>query len=285
MQTSVDCSLSSISAEQTISAYPTGAIARVEADRLQISNVSQNNSINTIMINLDDAEKLLSWGLDSSYFSSEKRVITTSTINDDLLPKYYLEKEADIVRRFKPNFHVPRDKPVYLTQNKKERIWNIRSQIEEVMLMKNLLSDSSVMLIPLLKGVYYEELLACYLPLKNEGFECFAYYATQYFGKGRGNKSDTLINDIKIIFTLPSIQYLLLIGIQSKRVLGKMPTLVKAHASFDFVRKNCWQQTNANKKQQSTLSKFFRKDLNGTFECIPEHERLEITRIEMLRSG
>lgn len=237
-------------------AYPAGYIARVEAKISQINAVILNSNICAIMLNIDDAEKLLEIGLESSYFGSSKLVITTSTIDDHLLPTYYLEKELEIITAFKPNFHIPRDKPVYLSQNKKERLWNIRMQVDDTLEMRDLLKGTSIDLIPLLKGVDQEELNASYFPLKNEGFITFSYYVAQYFGNGRGNLSTNLITDVKLISLLPSIEYVMLIGVQSQNILRKLPPVIRAYAGLRFIRENCWNQNKIKGSDQSDLFQF-----------------------------
>lgn len=254
-----DCShfsLISAPSNTQLPLYPVGYVARVEADMTQINAVIQNHIIGAIMLNIDDAEKLLKMGLDTSYFGSNKLVITTSTIDDRSLPKYYLEKEVEVVTDFGPKFHVPRDRPVYLSQNKKERLWNIRTQVEDTIEMRQLLNGTSTKLIPLLKGIDQEELHASYIPLKNEGFDAFTYYTAQYFGNGRGNLSTDLITDVRVISTLPNIGYVMLIGVQSENIIRKLPPVVKAYAGLRFIKENCWNQPTMKDLGQSNLSQF-----------------------------
>lgn len=251
-----DSSFSSFKKNDTYG-YPKGHIIRVEADLSQINLVIKNTTIKTVMINLDDAEKLLNSGINSSYFGPKKLVITTSTISDLNLSKYFLEKEASIVIDFAPNFHIPRDRPVYLSQNEKERLWNIQAQVEETIELRELLNQTSIKLIPLLKGVNREEQLSSYIPLKNEGFKAFSYYSVQYFGKGRGNLSNYLIKDLWGISNLPDIQYIMLVGIESERILRRLPPEIKAFAGLRFVRENCWKTKEMKDKKQANLDQFF----------------------------
>ena len=247
--------VSNLTNEQ-LSSYPIGYIARVEADLSQINLVMQNTTIRAVMLNIDDVEMLVNKGLDSSYFGPNKLVITTSTIDDRSLSRYYLEKEVEIITDFGPKFHVPRDRPVYLSQNKKERMWNIRTQVEETIEMRELLHGTSTKLIPLLKGVDREELLSSYISLKNERFKAFSYYVAQYFGNGRGNLSTDLINDVRVISTLPSINYVILIGVQSENIIRKLPPLVRAYSGLGFIRENYWKNRKINDIGQSSLSQF-----------------------------
>lgn len=239
------------------SVYPLGHIARAEADISQISAVINSTITKCVMINVDEAEKLLRKGIDSAYFGPNKQIITTSTIDDRWLPKYYLEKEADIVMKFGPSHHVPRDRPVYLSQNKKERLWNIQTQVEDTLQMKEILADSKINMIPLLKGVDMEELLSSYVPLKNEGFQAFSYYSAQYFGNGRGNLTSELIKDMRTVANLPELDYVMLIGTQSDNIIRKLPSIVKAYAGMRFVKENCWQQPGFTKRGQSQLSQYY----------------------------
>lgn len=236
--------------DNALSNFPSGYIDRVEANYRQITFISRNSSIRTVMVNIDDAEKLLKKGLDSSSFGVTKTVITTSTISDDVLPYFYLEKEAEIVTRFRSNFHVPCDKPVYETQSRNERLYNIRNQVEETLSLKDLLIGTGTKLIPLVKGIQADELLASTLALRKLGFEAFAYYGGQYFGNGRGNKSTDLLTQVNKIVTELNLGYLLLIGVHSSEVLSKMPRAVKAHSSLHIVRINCWNDRKRGKDDE-----------------------------------
>lgn len=226
--------------DNALSNFPSGYIDRVEANNRQIAFISQNSSIQSVMVNIDDAEKLLKKGIDSSCFGGMKTVITTSTINDDALPYFYLEKEAEIVKRFRSNFHIPCDKPVYATQNRDERLYNIRNQVEDTLRLKDMLTGSGTTLIPLVKGIYADELSVSTIALRKQGYEAFAYYGGQYFGNGRGNKSNEFVTYVNKIVTELNLSYLLLIGVHSNEVLSKMPQQVKAHSSLHLVRTNCW---------------------------------------------
>ena len=245
------------STSSQFSLYPVGYIARVEAELSQMKLVIETKSINAVMLNIDDAEKLVKMGLDSSYFGPNKLVMTTSTINDLTLPKYYLEREAEVVTKFCPKFHIPRDRPVYLSQNKRERLWNISTQVEETIELLELLDGTSTKLIPLLKGVDREELLSCYFPLRNKGFRAFSYYVAQYFGNGRGNLSTNLINDVREISTLPDLFYIMLIGLQSKNIIRKLPPVVRAYAGSRFTRENCWKKVKIKNAGQTNLFQFY----------------------------
>ena len=256
MQDSGHFPVNSTSSSKEQFTYPAGYIVRVETEISQINAVIQNSTIRAVMLNIDDAEKLLKMGLESSYFGPNKLVITTSTIDDRSLPRYYLEKELEIITGFKPNFHVPRDRPVYLSQNKKERLWNIRTQVEDTVEMRQLLNGTSIYLMPLLKGVDLEELNASYLPLKSEGFNAFSYYAAQYFGNGRGNLSTELIEDVKCISFLTGIEYVMLIGVQSENIIRKMPPVIKAYAGLRFIKDNCWNHLKIEVSKQSNLLQF-----------------------------
>jgi hypothetical protein len=259
-------SLSTTSTEKQYLAYPAGHIARIEASFQQIEAVSNDESIKTVMINLDDAEALLRRGIDSSCFRDDKQVITTSTINDNILPLYHLEKEAEIVSNFMPTFHIPSDKPVYLSQSKNERLWNIQCQVNDTINLRILLNNTPVMLIPLLKGINYEEILASYLPMRREGFAAFSYYAAQYFGNGRGNFRNVLLKDVKLISQLPSLAYLLLIGVESRNLLGRMPEIVKAHAGNRYIRENCWRKPVPDFHRQADLFKFQFNDASSNIK-------------------
>ncbi len=221
--------------------YPEGDVDRVEANKKQLNYIVSRSDSKYIMFNIDEAEKLLSLGIDASDFSY-KKVITTSTINDDLLPLYHLEIETELIRAFRPDFHIPCDKPVYQTQNKNERLWNIKQIVEDTIEMNKKLSDTDINLIPLIKGIDDDEISFCCYGYKSFGFEAFSYYCAQYFGNGRGNLTNQLISDVRHIVRTFDLQYLMVIGIGSRKIIQQLPrTVVKSYAHARKIRENCWK--------------------------------------------
>lgn len=235
------------------SQFPHGYIHRVENNESQFYHVLNDENIRFVMINIDHAEQMLKDGKDSSFFGESKKVITTSTINDDILPKYFPEKEARIVRQFNPHHHIPSDRPVYKTQNRNERMWNIRNSVAGAVRVRELLYGTSITLIPLIKGVENEELIVSHRLLKTNGFLAVSYYCAQYFGRNRGNYSNLLISDLKNMVDILDLSYLLLIGLSSHEIVRNLPPEVVAHAGSGLIRKSCWNKEEASFGTQLTL--------------------------------
>ncbi len=216
---------------------PTGYIYRFEPTKSQLAHIRANQAVTAVMLNLDKVSSLLKKGITSSFFRSDQIAITTSTISDARLPSYHVEREASIVKRFSPLFHVPCDRPVYEVQNPEERRWFIESQVRDTLELRDRIQGTRTKLLPLLKGVTDEEIMLCHNLFSKQGFNHFTYYAAQYFGKGRGRSSNVLATDIRHIISLCSLNYLLVIGLQSSNVLSKLPPEVRAHAGLSWALK------------------------------------------------
>jgi len=183
-----------------------------------------------VMIDINKIERLLKKGYTSkTFFKSEINVISTTTIHDDIIVRYYFDKELEIVKKFKPRCHIPCDKPIYLTQNKNERLWLLQTYLEELERMVDCLSKD-ILLIPQIKGIDKDEREMCYDVFNKLKLRYMSYYVAQYFGNYRGGKKGNLIKDVKELISESGLEYLMLIGVQSKDILKKLPPQVIAVA-------------------------------------------------------
>lgn len=212
---------------------PVGIIPRIENQKLHFKFLDGNKYVTWIMVDIHNAEALTNKGLTAlSAFGSNLKVITTTTISDDIIVKYHLEKELSVVRAFRPNYHIPCDRPVYVSQNEKERLWIVETYVQELSRFVHEIKRSGVNIIPLLKGVNFKERKICYNKFKELDLDYIAYYSGQYFGHGRGNRSRELTEDIQKIVSESGIEKILLIGSQSVTYLEKLPPQVIAAAGL-----------------------------------------------------
>lgn len=212
---------------------PVGIIPRIENQKLHFEFLNGNKYITWIMVDIHAAEALTNKGHTAlSAFGSNLKVITTTTISDDIIVKYHLEKELGVIKAFRPNYHIPCDRPVYISQNEKERLWIVETYVQEVSRFVYEIEGYGVNTIPLLKGVNFKEKKICYNKFKELDLDYIAYYSGQYFGRGRGNRSRELVRDIQKIVSESGIEKILLIGAQSVNCLEKLPPQVIAAAGL-----------------------------------------------------
>jgi hypothetical protein len=179
------------------------------------------------MIDIDIAERLVRKGHSaSSVFPPPIRVITTTTIADRKNVRYHLEKELEVIQAFKPKCHIPCDRPVYISQSKRERIWMINTYVSEIEHFVSRIKTDDIYLIPLIKGVERDEREICYERFKSLGIDYVSYYVAQYFSNHKGN----LLLDINGLISESGFNRVMLIGLQSKAKLRKLPPQVTALA-------------------------------------------------------
>lgn len=209
---------------------PLGLIPRVDPSRRSLGLVRDNPAVPWIMFDLDYTSRLLERGLDSRFFGPATHVITTTTISDDRLVRLHPAKELDLVTRFKPDWHVPADRPVYLSQNPAERAWFMEAYLRSVGEIRDGLDESGIGIIPLIKGVNPAEWMHSTDSLRSLGALAFSYYSSQYFGHGRGNRRLELANDVATIIAQSNIAYLMVIGLQAPSLIRNLPPQVRAFA-------------------------------------------------------
>lgn len=212
--------------------FPTGLIPRVELTGNQVNFVRESPDVEAVMVDLDDAETLVHSGHDSSWFGRHVSVVTTSTIHDDTLALFRVEREAEAVREFRPRWHIPCDRPVYVSDDPKLRRWKIEKSVEAVSELQDRLVATTTQLIPLIKGVNADEWGFSIDLYRSSGYDHFAYYAAQYFGRARGRRRAELIDDTRTMVANSDLTYLLLIGLQSPRLVPAFPPAVQGFAGM-----------------------------------------------------
>jgi hypothetical protein len=209
------------------SEMPFGLVYRVEQCSSQLEFTRTITEPQWVMIDIDFAERLVRKGHSAAtVFPPSIRVITTTTIADRKNVRYHLERELEVVKAFKPKCHIPCDRPVYDSQSKRERVWMINTYLGEIERFICSNDADGIRLIPLIKGVERDEREMCYERFRSLGVDYISYYVAQYFSNHKGN----LVHDINEIISESRFNRVMLIGLQSKARLQKLPPQVIALA-------------------------------------------------------
>ncbi|PSQ42297.1 hypothetical protein BRD17_09060 [Halobacteriales archaeon SW_7_68_16] len=218
--------------------YPRGTIARVEAQSSHREFVRAAEP-EYVMLKLNHARRIVKRDMTAAeFFGEEPTVIVTSTINDTTLNLMPWEHEWEYVREFRPDYHIPTDFSIYESQEPEERRENVRECMAGTLWMRERIVDHGldVDLIPLVKGLEPEEREICYGVFRDAGFDCAAFYGTQYFTGDSGAQITQLEQDVRDIDRESDVD-VLLIGLMSATYLERMPPNVVAAAGQNQWRK------------------------------------------------
>jgi len=163
-------------------------------------------------------------------------VITTMTVSDDDLARISWEREVDVIRRFRPDYHVPADYPVYGDDPPDQRLENCMQCAIGTEWVGDRLPDD-VGIIPLIKGTTPRERRVCERQARYLGAEMIAVYGGQYFGAGGGGGRSRLIEDLEAINRETDCWPTLVIGSLSPWVLKETPKNVVAGTGLNAWRK------------------------------------------------
>lgn len=187
----------------------------------------------TILLNLIEAREIVNENeTASSYFNSNTTVIVTSTIQDQELNNISWKDELKIVKEFNPDYHIPTDYSIYGYQTQMDRVENMMNCMKGTEWMKNKLEDKKIQLIPLVKGFTRLEREICYRAIDSMKYGLVAYYCTQYFSGGQGNRIDELVADITQLSYECDFD-VLLVGLLSPTYLERMPQCVVAASGMN----------------------------------------------------
>ena len=206
-----------------------------------------------IMINLDLAERLCQDGINASSFYPGGNVITTSTIHDSILAKYTVENEIDIIKTFRPRWHIPSDVPVYHEDCDEGRARFIEFFVEDTLTFIHQIKGHNIGIIPLVKGINGDEWLMSTQPFVDMGITEFAFYVRQYFGSTKGRNERLMVRDLQSLISTCEVGYLMLIGYQSNQYLTQLPPQVKCFAGERWVRNSILKKGNADSSKESYL--------------------------------
>jgi len=217
--------------------WPTGLIRRVQAQSAHEEFMRDFPGHDAAMLKITTVETLLRHRgqIRDTYFPDDFSVITSGVIHDDELKELRWKQERNAVEAFGPDYHIPTDYPVYGNMEKEDRIANIEKMMEGTEWMYEQLSDTPIRILPLVKGYSPEERAICYETLDKLGIQYCAYYGSQYFGGEMGNGVNRLNEDVREAVSKPGIDGMLLIGLQAKSGLSKMPPEVVAAAGQRWI--------------------------------------------------
>lgn len=213
-----------------LSDLPAGFVPRVETSEDQKSFLRGNPDVAWVMLDLPRVASLANAGETARTFFPEGQVITTSTVHDTQVARYHFDRELSVILRFKPAWHVARDRPVYAEDSAAGRAGQIADLVRSTIEFRKAVEGSGIGVIPLIKGIEPTEWGRCYRPLAEAGFLGYACYVKQFFGGGQGRRLSQMVNHVRGIVSSCGMPYLVLIGYQSLSRMPDMPPEVRAFA-------------------------------------------------------
>lgn len=186
------------------SLFPRGAIALVEpthGHRQFLDKATPRYAL----LKYHHANRLLDRGETAdSYFPDETDVITTTTVVDNRNHPIPLEHnghrrgEAEIVKQFRPDYHIPADRADYTTYTDDYRLEKVKECMHGTVTIHNHIEDSNLdtQLIPFIKTATPTERTVCYKIIDHLGLDHAALYCNPYFNSGDGVNIDELLTDI-----------------------------------------------------------------------------------------
>lgn len=222
------------------SKWPSGLVRRVQAQQAHEDFMQALPCEDAVMLKVTAVETLLRHRgeVRGTYFPDSSQVITSGMIHDEELAELRWTQERNAVQSFDPDFHVPTDYPVYGDMEKETRIGNIEKMMQGTEWMHEELQGDAIQLLPLVKGFSPEERAICYNTLRELEIPYCVYYGAQYFGGAMGNGINKLNQDVREVVSELDLEGILLVGLQSRRGLAKMPPEVVAAAGQRWIRKS-----------------------------------------------
>lgn len=216
--------------------WPEGLVPRIQKQVRHKEFVRNNPHLDTVMLGIDDAARLLGKGeVFSSYFGSNVDLITTSTIHDQPLGELRWTYEETVVRAVGSRYHIPTDYWVYGDMDPKARRENIQAMMQGTEWFARRLANTNTQVIPLASGVTQEEREICYQTFDKLGVSYCAVYGAQYFGGSMGDGINKLNNYIRDIVSEYPLEGVILIGLQSANYLQRLPPEVVAAAGQRWI--------------------------------------------------
>ena len=238
---------------------PSGLIPRIEYSKKHLEFLSIPFGPPYIMLNMDVVEKLTDKGLTANEIYPYGKIITTSTIHDDILCNFTVKHEIDIITKFDPAWHIPCDYPTYFEDSDEGREWFIDASIEDTLSFIEATDDTSIRVIPLVKGINAGEWKRSISPFQNRGINHFAFYVKQYFGRNNGKNDKLMVEHIRCLIHSCDPNYLMLIGYQSQLRVQDIPPEVQAFAGERWIRGSKMNNLNSQQARleyQNWRSKF-----------------------------
>ncbi len=215
---------------------PTGLIPRIEYSKRHLDFLSIQFGVPYIMLNLDVVERLTDRGFTALDIYPYGNIITTSTIHDDTLCNFTVEHEIDVIKKFEPAWHIPCDYPTYYEDCDEGREWFIDATVEDTLSFIEAVEDTSIDVLPLVKGINEGEWMRSISRFRNKGINHFAFYVKQYFGNNNGRNDELMVDHIRRMVSSCHPDYLMLIGYQSPLRVRDIPPEVQAFAGERWIR-------------------------------------------------
>lgn len=236
-KTSTDCPSNSYRKLKPVS-LPIGLIPRIETSKKHLNFLSTTFDLAYIMLNLDVVKRLTDKGLTAREIYPYGNIITTSTIHDSILCNFTVENEIEVITKFKPAWHIPCDYPTYYEDCDEGREWFIDAAVKDTMSFIEAVKDTSIEVIPLVKGINEREWRKSILPFKEIGINYFAFYVKQYFGSNNGKNDQLMVEHVRRLVQSCNPNYLILIGYQSASKVRDLPPEVRAFAGERWIRES-----------------------------------------------
>ncbi|MFW5928756.1 MAG: hypothetical protein ACOCSL_06070 [Thermoplasmatota archaeon] len=240
--------------------YPKGVILRFQPQKKHEKLILDNPDVSTLMLNIEYAERLTRKNKTAkSYFGPQKDVIITSTIPDEKLELWDIQREVRLAKEFNPDFYVPCDYPVYKSHSRKKRIDFIEGYVRELEDFKNRIKNVQTSIIPLVKGYSEKERRICYRSFEKLGLNYIAYYCAQYFGGQVGNRFNDLLETIHNIVVEFSPIGILLVGLLSQKKLRQFPPNVVAAAGQRWIMKSGLRDDIGEEEKKQNLANWMKE--------------------------
>lgn len=211
---------------------PRGCVARIEKQSAHEEFLNAGEPVPSILISLTDAEIIHNEGRTLwDYIPDETTTITTTTVADDDLSSLSIDREEKIIRGVQPDYHIPGDVPVYNENFRVVRKCRIFDNLCRLADLAGRIEDTSVGLLPLIKGVNQEEWSRVGDAFDELGADHFVFYGTQYYTRGPG--FGELREHICTIASMMPDKTIMTIGPMSPEQVNELPHQVVATAGLN----------------------------------------------------
>lgn len=204
-----------------------GAIPRVQQHDEEFVKAVKPDAV---MVSITHANRLKNAGETADSWGGQADIITTTTIRDDNLARLSRERELEIVREFKPAYHIPSDYPVYGDDSVAKQRENAKKCARGTYWMYERVPGKTS-IIPLIKGVTPAVRAITERTVADIGADIAAFYGAQYFS-GSGYGEITLMQDLRGINRETKGFPVLVIGLMSPWTLRDAPENVVAGAGL-----------------------------------------------------
>lgn len=222
-------------AEQQVVEFPEGIVQTTQLRHQKHEAYLKDNDADlTVMLKLTNANSLVNqFDNPRSLLEPHHKVITSSAMHDDTLLNWPWDREAEVVKRFQPDFHLPGDRSIYRNMCIEKQKKALIKWAKGTRYITSELSNTDVTLIPIVKGWEEWHFEYCAQILKPLGYENCAFYASEY-----KNRITELETHVRRLVSVLQPRKVLTIGPQSKRHLERLPPEVVAAAGTRWRRKN-----------------------------------------------